>query len=110
MVMVEVLLALILFTLVACTLFLGAVLRNLGHRIEYNSEELRSLRLRSRARIRDASMQSGPVTKEQELIRAGRAAQGKRVVFGGEPDSEQSRRLRGGRDEPDTDAGQEPTG
>lgn len=58
-------------------------------------EELRQLRLSSRARVKTMSVQSGARTEEQELVRMGRATRAKRVVFGGDPEAPQFTNLGG---------------
>lgn len=49
--------------------------------------EMRELRLTSRARISQTKVRSGAVTDEETLVRLGRASKAKRVVVGGDPDS-----------------------
>jgi hypothetical protein len=51
-------------------------------------DEVRSLRLVSRARMKRAAVRSGVAEPEVELRRLGRVAQPRRVVFGGDGDSE----------------------
>lgn len=79
--------ALVLAT-IALSLMVWACTRNIVEAITENTEELRNLRLKSRVRINTASMQSGAKTDEQALARMGRATFGKRVVVGGDQDSE----------------------
>jgi len=55
--------------------------------------ELKSLSLNPRTRIAQASMQSGAVTPEQQGKRLAQASKAKRVVVGGDEDSEQHRRM-----------------
>lgn len=50
--------------------------------------QVASLQLNPRTRISTASMQSGAVTQEQSLERLGRASAARRIVVGGDPDSE----------------------
>jgi hypothetical protein len=63
-------------------------LDRLGDVLEANTQEVRELRLTSRTRIRDYSVQSGEVSAEQSLTRLGRASAAQRVVFGGDDDSD----------------------
>ena len=66
------------------------------NKVDKLSDEVRQLRLTSRARVRRASMQSGATTDEQVLSRLGRASVGRRVVIGGDDDSVLSGQLRRG--------------
>lgn len=61
--------------------------------IDLQTEEIRSLRLQSRARVAQASVQSGEVSEEQRLMRLGRASESRRVVVGGDDDSTQKQAL-----------------
>lgn len=56
-------------------------------------EEVRQLRIHSRARVSRAAVQSGAATEEQSLVRLGRASVGRRVVIGGDPDSHLNQQL-----------------
>lgn len=50
--------------------------------------EIQELRLKSRARVGQTGIQSGAVTQEQKLRRLGRASVGRRIVVGGDDDSQ----------------------
>lgn len=66
--------------------------RKLRRSIEVNTEETRQLRLNSRSRITTAAVRTGADGEEQHLRqmrRLGRATRAKRIVVGGDPDSEQ---------------------
>jgi hypothetical protein len=53
------------------------------------ANEVKILRVDSRARISTAKMRNTPETEESKLIRLGRATRAKRVVVGGDPESRQ---------------------
>jgi hypothetical protein len=55
--------------------------------VQQNTDSTENLRLTSRTRINEASIQSGPVTLEQQMTRLGRASVGRRVVYGGEAEA-----------------------
>lgn len=56
---------------------------------EYDvAQEIRGLRLTARTRIGQASMQSGVETEEQRLTHLGRTSASRRVVVGGEEESQ----------------------
>lgn len=59
-------------------------------------QEIKELRLTSRTRVRQAGVQSGPVSDEQVLSRLGRVSVGRRVVVGGEDGSEQKTKMKRG--------------
>lgn len=61
-----------------------------------NTDEVQDLRLTSRARISTAVMRSGEVSEERKLTRLGRASKARRVVIGGDDDSQLSSDLRRG--------------
>jgi hypothetical protein len=55
--------------------------------------EVRELRLTSRTRVATASMRSGAATEEHELRRLGRASSARRIVVGGDDDSQLNKEL-----------------
>lgn len=57
--------------------------------------EVRDLRLTSRTRVSRASVQSGVADPERKLVRLGRATKSRRVVVGGDGDSDLNRVLSG---------------
>lgn len=57
--------------------------------------EIRDLRLTSRARVKRARLKTGVPDEEDQLVRLGRVAQPRRVIFGGDNDSELNRVLAG---------------
>lgn len=59
----------------------------------YDLTKIRQFQVNPRTRISTTSVQSGPVSPEQEGARLGRASRARRVVVGGDPDSEQYDRL-----------------
>ena len=88
-ILVVVLLVLILLVLLA----LISRIDDLVRATRRNTSEVRKLRLKSRARVRQASVQSGPVSHEQQMERLGRASVGRRVVVGGDDDARQKKML-----------------
>lgn len=69
-------------------------------------DQLTTLSLNPRTRIGQATMQSGPVTEEQQLERLSRASVARRVVVGGDDDSVQKQNLmRGISTPPEVDHG-----
>jgi uncharacterized SAM-binding protein YcdF (DUF218 family) len=93
---------LILLTGLLFALVISLVVR-LNKNIVENTEELRSLRLDSRARVKTVAMRTGAdpeAPRLRQLRRLGRQTQGKRIVVGGEPEAEQhqalSRQVRSG--------------
>jgi hypothetical protein len=57
------------------------------------TSEVRELRLRSRTRITQAAVRTGPITEEAQLTRLGHASAARRVVVGGEDEAPQKQRL-----------------
>lgn len=55
--------------------------------------EVTGIRLNTSTRQSRASIQSGVEAPEKELVRLGRASRGRRVVVGGDPDSQLSQEL-----------------
>lgn len=55
--------------------------------------EVKALKLQNRTRIRQASTRTGAVTEEQQLRRLGRASAARRVVVGGDGDSDLNKAL-----------------
>lgn len=101
-----VILGLILVVEVAVsTVVLVMAIHDAGRRVDILAEETRNLRLKSRARVTTASIQSGPLSEEAELRRVGRHSTGRRKVVGGDPDSEQRQNLerQGGGGDADAD-------
>jgi hypothetical protein len=84
-------LSLVIVLLCGCFHLLSLIERNTRD----SMVEIRDLRLTSRTRFRQASMQSGATSEEQKLERLGRVSQGHRVVVGGDSNSELNRRLNG---------------
>jgi hypothetical protein len=86
----------LLLTLIWVTQLVGLyVLIRVLHRSNVRAmgsleREVRDLRLVSRTRISTGSHESD---EERELVRLGRASTGKRMVFGGEEDSDLHQRL-----------------
>lgn len=58
-------------------------------------EEIRNLRLVSRTRVKKASVQSGVADPEVQLSRLGRTTKSRRVVVGGDGDSDLNKVLSG---------------
>lgn len=56
--------------------------------LEALADETRELRLTSRAKVSTAAVRNQPMSEEQKLVRLGRSSRAKRVVVGGDPDSE----------------------
>jgi hypothetical protein len=91
----------LLLTLIWVTQLVGLyVLIRVLHRSNVRAmgsleREVRDLRLVSRTRISTASVRTGSheSDEERELVRLGRASTGKRMVFGGEEDSDLHQRL-----------------
>ena len=81
---IVVLLILLDVMVVACLGTLLEIRRN----TQDTMTEVRDLRLTARTRVRRAKMQNGATSDEQKLERLGRASVGRRVVVGGDPDSE----------------------
>ena len=75
------------------TVLLLRELKRLSSAVADNTAETRELRLTARTRVRTASVQSGPVTQEQSLVRLGRASAARRVIVGGDDDSQQKQDL-----------------
>ena len=82
------LMQLVLVLVVACFL-----LRGIRRDIQANTSATDQLRLDSRTRISQVSVRSGAVTEEQQLRRLGRASVGRRIVVGGDRDSQQYQNL-----------------
>lgn len=95
-------LILALAALLAVLVALVYVLRDI-HRSEEKLDKLTSLSLNPRTRFSQASMQSGATVPEQELQRLAHASRAKRVVVGGDEDSEQYRQLGQGIREEESD-------
>lgn len=68
------------------------------------TDEVRDLRLKARTRISEYGVQSGEVSHEQHMKRLGRASFGRRVVVGGDDDSQQKQDLRLSVEDPDADS------
>lgn len=104
--MIPILLSLILMALVAIVLLLVRLIGRVDEvdrHAQLTWEEVRNLRLKSRARVSEYGVQSGEVTQEQQLRRLGRSSFGRRIVVGGDDDSEQKQNLRiSGEDDNDT--------
>jgi hypothetical protein len=83
----------LLILVVAALLYDAYQVRRLRVSVEENTAETKSLRLKSRARIATASVQSGAVSEEQQLRRLGRASQARRIVVGGDDDSQLNQEL-----------------
>jgi len=87
-------LAILLVQLIVVLAVAVFYLRRLIMTIGVNTEEVRTLRLDSRTRISEYSVRSGAVTEEQQLRRLGRASVGRRVVVGGDPNSQLTKDLK----------------
>lgn len=87
-------LAILLVQLIVVLAVAVFYLRRLITTIGVNTEEVRTLRLDSRTRISEYSVRSGAVTEEQQLRRLGRASVGRRVVVGGDPNSQLTKDLK----------------
>lgn len=85
------LLASLLVTLIVGIRTIAAGVRRLTHEVILTREELRSLRLASRARV--GSVRYDGDSEMAVLRRLGRDSAAKRVVVGGEDESEQKRGL-----------------
>lgn len=84
-----------LLLVVVCVL-LWLILKRMAQLMDFQlqtAHEVRELRLTSRARVSKASMQSGEVSHEQKLVRLGRASTGRRIVVGGDDDSQLNKNL-----------------
>jgi hypothetical protein len=82
--------------LVIITGLLLAIYWRLGDLLEYNRtiyREVMGIKRQTFPRISRASMQSGKVSEEQHLARLGRASAARRVVVGGDADSQQYKNL-----------------
>lgn len=80
----SILISLVLVVCVGILLRLGDLVKA----TKDNTHEVEELRLTSRARISRVGIQSGAVTQEQKLQRLGRASIGRRIVVGGDDDSQ----------------------
>ena len=67
---------------------LWLIKRAMSQITEAQNQVVKEVRLATRTRQSTASMQSGAITQEQKLKRLGRATVAKRVVVGGDEDSE----------------------
>lgn len=75
---------LVLFLVVA----LWLLRRTMNEIVAAQQQVVNEVRLATRTRQSKISVQSGPVTEEQKLKRLGRATVARRVVVGGDADSE----------------------
>lgn len=92
----------LLVLVVAALLYDSYNVRQLRVSVDKNTAETRELRLKSRARVAQAGVQSGPRSQEQEMKRLSRASAGRRIVVGGDDDSEQKQNLMRGVENEDT--------
>lgn len=86
-VFVAIALALMLTALVVCAWALANSLQLLRE-MEETMRRLVTLSLNPRTRLGHIAPQSGPVSREQTLSRLGRASAARRVVVGGDDDSQ----------------------
>ena len=90
------LIVLLTLCVVALAVLVAVTGQQLRKVVTENTEELRTLRLDSRARVSTVSMRTGAdpeAPRLRQLRRLGRQAQGKRVVVGGDPESDQHQAL-----------------
>ena len=74
--------------------YLSRTMLKMVEALEENTAELTRLRIaKANSRMSRAGMQSGATSEEQLLRRLGRASVGRRVVVGGDPDSELNQNL-----------------
>lgn len=88
-----ILIAVLLAIQVVLTLCVFGVLLRVAEHQKATWEETRDLRLTARTRVSRAAVQSGVAEPERELSRLGRASAARRVVFGGDGDSDLNRTL-----------------
>lgn len=83
-----IILAILIVQLIVVAVVLSVLVLRLSKDVRDNTAETRELRLMSRTRISTISTQSGATTEEQILRRLGRASTGRRIVVGGDRDSQ----------------------
>lgn len=91
--MIYVIVVLLALTAYLMWLCLGE-LQRIADAVENNTLEVKELRLKSRARVGQASMRSGAADEVDQLNRLGRASVAQRVVVGGDDDSTQKKNLK----------------
>lgn len=79
---------LLLLTIIILQVAMLVGIYNLRSDVDKVDRRVEKLRLTRRTRQNKAVMRDGAVSPERQLVRLGRASKGRRVVVGGDPDSQ----------------------